>query len=377
MKQKNNINKKENIRFSIYKIHDQLDELINELINTYPENEEINNLYKEFQNICTKNISIWLIFDLLEKICIVTKKIKNKSEQGDKEFLLSILENIKILDFNLLKNLEISEEQKIAMKSLEGGVNEDISEIENVGNSEEQDINVFKEKILDNTASIKNKLNGFIINQSELMNKQSENIKSQNKLISSMKDEMQVIQDKLDKSIEESYIDTLTGIQNRKSFENKTKELDDIWRTEKSNIFLVIIDIDHFKKINDSYGHYIGDQVLIHMGKFFKKVEDFQKNAKCFRYGGEEFVISIRDSNHNDVIKFVKKMKKAISNNSFKHEDIEINVSVSIGVSYFGNNNNTSVDVFNIADKALYKAKEKRDSIYVLSSQESKVHFVK
>lgn len=377
MKQKNNINKKENIRFSIYKIHDQLDELINDLINTYPENEEINSLYKEFQNICTKNISIWLIFDLLEKICVVTKKIKNESEQGDKEFLLSILENIKILDFNLLKNLEISEEQKIAMKSLEGGVNKDISEIENIGNSEEQDIKVFKEKILDNAASIKNKLNGFIIDQSELMNQQSENIKSQNTLINSMKDEMQIIQDKLDKSIEESYIDTLTGIQNRKSFENKTKELDDIWKKENSNIFLVIIDIDHFKKINDSYGHYIGDQVLIHMGKFFKKVEDFQKNSKCFRYGGEEFVISIRDLNHNDVIRFVKKMKKAISNNSFKHEDIEINVSVSIGVSYFGNNNNTSVDVFNIADKALYKAKEKRDSIYVLSSQESKVHFVK
>jgi len=122
-------------------------------------------------------------------------------------------------------------------------------------------------------------------------------------------------------------------------------------------IGLIIIDIDFFKKINDTYGHKIGDLVL-------KEVADEIKNSVSetelvFRYGGEEFVIIISEKNLKEVIEIAEKIRKNIEEKEIQiDENRKIKVTISSGISVYKENTENIDDLFIVADKKLYKAKK-------------------
>lgn len=368
---------KDKVKLAIHKIHKQFDELITELVEDNPENKDLQLVYEEFHSMNVKTANMFNLFKLLEKVCAITKTIKTTSEQKDKEFLIYVFSKIKIIDFNMLKNAGINEKQKEEIISFESDIIKDVSEVQEIGKNEEKDLDEFKEKVINNTQNIKTKINSFITNQTLLIDEQEKNIKEQNETISLMKKEMEKMQQKLNESIQCSFTDSLTGLKNRRSFDKKAKEYDLLWNENKSNIYYVIVDIDFFKKVNDEHGHSVGDKVLSSLGSLFLKLETTNKNINCFRYGGEEFVISIKDIKYNEVLKLVKNIKASIAKRAFDCGNVKIPITISMGVSFFCKNNENSTDVINLADQALYKAKEKRNSIYVLSDKNEKTKIMK
>jgi len=145
-----------------------------------------------------------------------------------------------------------------------------------------------------------------------------------------------------------AYYDALTGILNRRGLLQtiKNKVLD-------YQYSIVIIDIDKFKLINDTYGHNIGDDVLKYLANLLsKKVRDDDIFA---RWGGEEFVLIINSSDLNIVKKISNKLRIDIEEASFPGID---KLTASFGISTFKNNKQTFEEVFKNADNALYKAKD-------------------
>ncbi|PSU33976.1 sensor domain-containing diguanylate cyclase [Photobacterium lutimaris] len=159
-------------------------------------------------------------------------------------------------------------------------------------------------------------------------------------------------------SHELAYIDQLTGIPGRRSLDTEMKYLGGTYS-------IAMIDIDHFKKFNDTYGHKTGDDVLRLVASIIAKEANL---AKVYRYGGEEFTIIFKGKAQADCMRLLEQIRKGISAYPLKilaHQNnettkdaqtISTNITVSIGLS--GNHNiDNPHSVLKAADKALYRAK--------------------
>ena len=158
-----------------------------------------------------------------------------------------------------------------------------------------------------------------------------------------------------------SYMDGLTNISNRRYFD---KFLKDEWRRclrLHLPITLAIIDIDHFKLINDTYGHQIGDDCLKRIGLLIKKIAK-RSSDLCARYGGEEFAIVFGNTDLKSSMKIITKLSNAIADLQIPNEKSPIipTLTVSIGVStLYPSVQISEKELLASADTLLYQAKEK------------------
>ncbi|QWR76894.1 GGDEF domain-containing response regulator [Candidatus Magnetomonas plexicatena] len=145
--------------------------------------------------------------------------------------------------------------------------------------------------------------------------------------------------------------DPLTSIFNRKKFEDELEK--EILRTEryKTSLTMMIFDIDHFKSINDTYGHQAGDAVLIELTEIV--TANVRKTDIFARYGGEEFVVITPETTLIGAIELAEKLRELIQNNNFSHVG---HVTCSFGVSEYMNSESSHTFIKK-ADYALYIAK--------------------
>jgi diguanylate cyclase (GGDEF)-like protein len=146
--------------------------------------------------------------------------------------------------------------------------------------------------------------------------------------------------------------DELTGLYNR-------TKLDEFLQNElnRSQRFghtfgMVVLDIDHFKNINDSYGHQVGDEILAGMAQMIK--EHLRSTDKAVRWGGEEFIIIYLETSHDELIKLAEELRQKIEEHRFKTVG---NVTASFGVTLYQKRDSVA-SIIRRADKALYMAKE-------------------
>jgi len=153
-----------------------------------------------------------------------------------------------------------------------------------------------------------------------------------------------------------AYTDQLTGIFNRRGLLQYVKD-----KVFKDNYSIVIIDIDKFKIVNDTYGHDIGDKVLKHLSQTVSK--SIRENDVFARWGGEEFILLVKSSQLTVAQTIAEKLRVIIENETFP----DVNkITISLGVSNFKNKNQSFDDVFKNADNALYQAKETgRNKVFV------------
>ena len=151
-----------------------------------------------------------------------------------------------------------------------------------------------------------------------------------------------------------SVTDPLTRLFNRRHFESEFEREYKRTKRYKDDLSLAIIDIDFFKKINDTYGHSCGDYVLKEVAYVMN--QNFRQTDEIFRYGGEEFVVLLTETPAQTACVPLERLRKKIENYIFRFDNQDIKVTISIGVS-----SNTDFEkaweMFDDADRALYEAK--------------------
>lgn len=149
-----------------------------------------------------------------------------------------------------------------------------------------------------------------------------------------------------------AYVDLLTRVLNRRGIEKVFNELDLDSKEKPTKYAILIVDIDHFKQVNDSHGHLVGDEVLTRIaGKLSRTIHP---NDVLGRWGGEEFIVLTMKRTPAQVLVLAENLRSAISN--LVIDDIS-NITVSIGIGY-SYEAQTKEDVFKIADRHLYAAKQ-------------------
>ncbi len=164
------------------------------------------------------------------------------------------------------------------------------------------------------------------------------------------------------KILKDATLDALTGINNRRQFEIRLKQEIATAKRQNSSLCAIMMDIDHFKSVNDTYGHAVGDLVLKNVSKIIQK--EIREYDIASRYGGEEFSIILPYTEKEEAAKVAQRLraaveKKKIDISDFNIEGVdEISVTISLGVNEFDRAEEDPSVLYKNADKALYTAKE-------------------
>jgi diguanylate cyclase len=362
-----------------------------ELFNKIKKNLTINeiksleiNTFNELAIILAKRVNE----EELKKLINIFEEILKPFSDSDlsqeiKEFILKILENPQNItldeSIDILKeiaNKRVNSDRKILKdktsdiikltslmgryfdKTLNesGNSSEDILKIKNelitlnMSESSQRELKIVQTKLVDTIHKIENsiKLNCKIINDQKMQ-------------FNSLNEQIKKLQEELLIERVEKQTDFLTNVFNRRAYHNEIEKIEKNYTIFNNNYAIIFYDIDHFKKINDTYGHTCGDAVLRNFAGILKNLT--RTEDVIARYGGEEFIALINYETEEEVLGYIKRVKKAITSTNFIYKDQSIHIKFSAGISY-RNKYDSYSDAKKRADELLYEAKSKgRDKI--------------
>lgn len=150
--------------------------------------------------------------------------------------------------------------------------------------------------------------------------------------------------------------DSLTGILNRRYFfERAQNELERALRYGYS-MSLLILDIDHFKPVNDRFGHQAGDFVLHQLAELAN--QSIRSTDLLGRYGGEEFIMVLPEAGIEDARAVAERLRKTVEDHKFVYDQDSIQITISVGISCLNNPDDELDDLISRADRSLYAAKD-------------------
>lgn len=156
-------------------------------------------------------------------------------------------------------------------------------------------------------------------------------------------------------SAAEARTDALTGLANRRAFDQEMARRHGEFQRYGKNLSLVLIDVDHFKRFNDSYGHQAGDRVLCGLAQVF--VEEARELELPARFGGEEFALVLPETSVADAIGRAERIRKAVEARCFRFGGTDLRVTISVGVAQLGSGEEIAA-LIQRSDAALYASKE-------------------
>ena len=151
-----------------------------------------------------------------------------------------------------------------------------------------------------------------------------------------------------------AYRDGLTGIYNRRYFEMQiASEIERASRYD-GRMAIIMVDIDHFKRLNDEFGHLLGDEVLRQVSAVFG--QQLRKVDVVCRYGGEEFAILVPQTSGGNAMEVAEKLRRRVE--AFRFPGVPVKVTISAGVAEFPTHGRTRDELVAAADAALYVSKD-------------------
>jgi diguanylate cyclase (GGDEF)-like protein len=174
-------------------------------------------------------------------------------------------------------------------------------------------------------------------------------------VVEQIKESTSVLMEQKEDSERRAITDQLTGCFNRRYFETRMDEELSLANRFKNKMCLIMLDIDHFKNVNDTYGHQAGDTVLAEVAETAKSClrgEDY-----LCRYGGEEFTVVMPETKTEEAHEVAERMRKLIEEHAFYGGNTLINITISLGIAEYPENAIIKEKLIEKADEALYAAK--------------------
>jgi len=209
--------------------------------------------------------------------------------------------------------------------------------------STREDLGKLQSKLVEAAMTIENEM--FNVNK---------NLESGQNEVLILEQKIQTLEKELKETQAHSMVDHLTGTLNRRTFEQELLKIENRYQRDKQNYAIVFFDIDHFKNVNDTYGHEAGDIILKTFAALLMKLT--RDTDTIGRYGGEEFIAILEYKNNDELYKYIERIKSVVTNNKFIYTNNKIEIKFSAGVE-IRSNCKTSGDAVINADKLLYTAK--------------------
>ncbi|MCB0393231.1 MAG: GGDEF domain-containing protein [Bdellovibrionales bacterium] len=170
----------------------------------------------------------------------------------------------------------------------------------------------------------------------------------------------------LESAKELTYVDDLTELYNQRYLKLVLDKEIDRAKRENGSFSVLFIDLDHFKRVNDTEGHLVGSNVLVQVGKFLKR--SIRTTDYGFRYGGDEFTLLLIGMDAKAAAEAAERIRKNVENSIFRYDKIEIKVTLSIGVASYPEHAKSREEILKLADEAMYYGKHKSRNIVSVAS---------
>ena len=191
-------------------------------------------------------------------------------------------------------------------------------------------------------------------------------LKEGSKQLTSMKRDLARLKNKKIHLQKLAMLDDLTKLHNRRAFLRKGRDEFERAKRYGTSLSVLMIDVDKFKSINDSFGHGVGSSILKGLAAELKK--DLRSTDVAGRLGGDEFSVLLPHSSIHSARILAERLRKAIESRPFTAKQTTLNITISIGVSTLASEMNSIMDLMESADAALYQAKVRRNSIASFTS---------
>ncbi len=251
--------------------------------------------------------------------------------------------------------VELEPENEELLQRIVAGITEEIEDLIHTLDGhqislkqKEDSVKRIKDSIKD--ASVKDVL-AFVITELQAIRAQNNELK---KKLEESNEQIKKLTKELEKSKREATTDFLTQVANRASFDRALSDMVKDFYNRNYPFALLMIDIDDFKKINDTYGHQAGDYVLRELAKLIK--QQLRARDIIARYGGEEFAILLPGVTFSQAVKIAERIRKSVEKHLFRYRDTDIPVTISVGVAVMRDGLD-EVSLVEKADNALYLAK--------------------
>ncbi|HDQ25458.1 MAG TPA: GGDEF domain-containing protein [bacterium] len=174
-------------------------------------------------------------------------------------------------------------------------------------------------------------------------------------VIEQVKETTSILREQKEDSERRAIVDGLTGLFNRRYFETKLEEELTFAKRFRTRLCLIMFDIDHFKPVNDTYGHQTGDTVLQEIAEVVKPLLT-STDSPC-RYGGEEFAVIMPETDTAEAFETAERLRKAVEERAFYGGETLIKITVSLGIAEYPTHALIKERLIEKADAALYSAK--------------------
>jgi diguanylate cyclase len=312
---------------------------------------------QQVKQLLTADRSITGYEKVLDKSVSLLLKIKQHMEteqQGIDKFLAHITEQLTELGMTVYGASNSAKESAISRSKLNQSVEAQMKDLQ-LSSSNATKLEPLKEIINQRLEIITKEIQDHNQEESVQRQKTQQQLDELELKVKIMESESNDLKLKLKIANTKALRDDLTGLPNRLAYQERLQTELARWKRYHSPLSLIVWDIDHFKNINDQFGHKAGDKALALIAK--------QLNSNCretdfiSRFGGEEFVMLLPDTAKEPALKLANQLRLTIEKSGFNSNGKSINITISCGITEFGEND-THETAFDRADQALYKAKE-------------------
>ncbi len=286
---------------------------------------------------------------------IMQMRVRLQSEKQELEqFLTEISKHLKALDIDIQFTSRLRDESVENLHQYDDDLEKEVKGLE-TGIEETKELENLKGLVSERVKTIRLHMGAFRKSEEQRNNTAQETIKKLTNRISDMEQETENLREQVAKEHNSAVRDTLTKIPNRLAYEERISSEIERCKRYKSSMAFAVWDIDHFKGINDHYGHIAGDKVLAVIAEVLR--QNLRAADFIARYGGEEFVVLMPETEIDKAEKGCEKIRLAIENCNFHYRDTSVPITASCGYTTY-QENDTKESLFERADKALYKAKQ-------------------
>lgn len=332
----------EHIRATLNSLLDQL---------TFPDSAK--KAVERLRSQVDKTLNWYELGPTLDDLSSLVISVVGRGQRDFGSFLSDIDERLQKIQSFVLEAFKVDENLREEERKLDMEVRAQISSMTESLDSD-QDVETLKQSIRSQVESISSVLDKLSETGQKLERNKSNELEELKSRFQMLEEETRFFRQRLKEERSKALTDALTQLPNREAYDERMNLEWERWKRYQKPITLIVADVDHFKSINDTYGHLSGDKVL----QILAKEMHSRMRATDFiaRYGGEEFVMILPETDLKAATGVIEKMRETIERLPFHFRDKQVQVTLSFGMVPF-TEGLEPMEIFERADQALYQAK--------------------
>ena len=330
-----------------------LESLIDHMILPMDLQVEANLVKRQLSERPSEDVFIKSLEQTVVIVADVLARIKKEKKEIE-EFLKQLTGRLHELDMDIRETARIRELTHQHGQKMTGVMKTEISSMEQ-GLSTINNLDELKTSIQSRVIMLRNHVDTFILEEAGKNREASSVIEELKNKVKNMEQETEKLKQEIEKEKQQTLRDALTEIPNRMAYEERLSLEMANYRRNQKKFVLVVWDIDFFKKVNDSYGHTAGDQVLKLVASILHR--NMRETDFIARYGGEEFVSILPDTTLESAKMVTNKLREIVAESNFHFQDQPVKITLSAGFAEVTDNEEAE-GLFSRADNALYQAKK-------------------